>query len=412
MIAISLSPNTATEDVKLAARLLLMPWQWQKGEAIKKVEEKIKTYLDVKEAITFSNGRQSFLAILKCLDLKKGDEVLLQAYTCVVVPNSIISAGLKPVYVDINPNTFNIDPRDLQKKITSRSKVLLVQHTFGQAAKMEELTRIAKKHNLILIEDAAHSLGAKYQEKKVGIFGEAAFFSFGRDKVISSVFGGVVVTNDQPLAQSLKKLREEAPYPNKFWILQQLLHPIFFHSLILPFYFCLSFGKILLVILQKLKLLSKAVSGQEKKGQFPDQLFRYPHALACLCLAQLNRLDEINQKRCQLAQFYNQALKVFPIELPKVKKDCYHIFLRYTIKTKKAKELIAFSKKNQVLLGDWYRPVIAPQGVDLSSVFYQAGSCPKAEQAAEDSVNLPTYPRMTLTEAQKVANLIKKFYGH
>lgn len=409
-IAISLSPNTATEDVKLAARLLLMPWQWQKGKTIKRVEEKIKSYLGVKEAITFLNGRQCLLAILKSLHLQKGDEVLLQAYTCVVVPNSILAVGLKPVYVDINADTFNIDPRDLEKKITPRSKALLVQHTFGQPAKMAELIKIAKKHHLILIEDAAHSLGAEDQGKKIGSLGKAAFFSFGRDKVISSVFGGVVVTNDQSLAQSLKKLREKAPYPSKFWILQQLLHPLLFHSLIIPFYFCLSFGKILLVILQKTKLLSKAVTCQEKKGQFPDKVFRYPNALAALCLAQLEKLEEINQQRRQMAQFYAKELKGLPIELPKVEND--HLFLRYTIKTKKAEKLIDFAKKHKILLGDWYRPVIAPQGVDLKSVFYQTGSCPQAEQAAKDSVNLPTYPRMTLTEAQKVVNLIKKFYGH
>ena len=118
----------------------------------------------------------------------EGDEVLVQAFTCVAVPNSVLWAQATPVYADIDA-TLNIDPIDVEKKITNRTKAIIVQHTFGIPADMDALVALAKKHNILLIEDCAHSLGATYKGKKVGTFGDAAFFSFGRDKVVSSVFG-------------------------------------------------------------------------------------------------------------------------------------------------------------------------------------------------------------------------------
>lgn len=408
-IAISLSPNTTFKDALLAIKLLLKPWQWQKGKKIIMVEEWLKNYLGVKEVVAFASGRQSLLAILKCLNLKKEGEVLLQSYTCVVVANSIIASGAKPIYVEINPDTFNMDLDDLMRKITPQSKVLIVQHTFGQPDEMETIQKICQENHLILIEDCAHALGAEYQSRKVGAFGQASFFSFGRDKIISSVFGGAVATNDQQLAKKLKKLKNQAPYPSKFWLFQQLLHPIIFHLLILPFYFFFSLGKIILISCQQLHFLSKAVSFKEKMGQFPNKIYRYSNALACLCLAQLNSLETMNHRRRQIAQLYSKELFKLPIKLPKVKKNCRHIFLRFTIRVPQARQLIAFAKKHQILLGDWYRSVIAPRGVDLKSVFYQPGSCPQAEQAAQESVNLPTYPRMTLKEAKRVIKVVKKF---
>ena len=170
------------------------------------MEKEFKKYLGVKYAISFNSGRSAFLAILNSLELKNDDEILLQAFTCNAVPNPIIWAGLKPVYVDCDEKTFNIDIEDLKRKITQKSKVVIVQHTFGLPAEMDEILEICQKNNLILIEDCAHSLGAEYKGKKVGTFGKAAFFSFSRDKVISSVYGGMVATNDDEFGEKNKRI--------------------------------------------------------------------------------------------------------------------------------------------------------------------------------------------------------------
>ena len=137
----------------------------------------------------------------------------MQAFTCNAVPNPVLWAGLKPVYVDCDEKTFNIDKEDLKKKITPRSRVLIVQHTFGLPADMDAISEICRKNNLILIEDCAHSLGAEYKNKKVGTFGKAAFFSFSRDKVISSVYGGMAVTEDHELTKKIKEYQLKIGYP-------------------------------------------------------------------------------------------------------------------------------------------------------------------------------------------------------
>ena len=164
-----------------------------------------KKYFRTKYAFAFNSGRSSLTAILQSLDLEEVNEVLLQAFTCNAAANPILWSGLKPVYVDCDEDSFNIDIEDLKRKITPKSKVILVQHTFGLPAEMDKILALAQQNNLILIEDCAHSLGAEYKDKKIGAFGKAAFFSFSRDKIISSVYGGMVVTNDDNLAEKINK---------------------------------------------------------------------------------------------------------------------------------------------------------------------------------------------------------------
>ena len=242
-ISISLSPNTEKDDIWLALKLIFMPWLWKKGRAILELENEFKKYLGVKYGVSFNSGRSSLFAILKSLNLPKDSEILLQAFTCNAAINPILWAGLKPVYVDCNEDDFNIDIEDLKRKITPKTKVLMVQHTFGLPANMDEILALSERYNLILIEDCAHALGAEWQGQKVGNFGKAAFFSFSRDKVISSVYGGIAVTNDPEIGEKLRQVQNEFIYPSYYWIFQQLLHPILINWIILPIYNFLDLGK-------------------------------------------------------------------------------------------------------------------------------------------------------------------------
>src|SRR4030042_3299664 len=295
-ISISLSPNTEKDDIGLALKLISQPLRWKKGENIKKLEDEFKKYFEVKHAISFNSGRSAFLAILESLNLKKDTEVLLQAFTCNAAVNPILWAGFKPSFVDCNEKTFNIDIEDLKRKITPQSKVLMVQHTFGLSAEMEKILEICQKNNIVLIEDCAHSLGATYKGKNVGLFGKAAFFSFSRDKVISSIYGGVAITNDDILGQKFKGFQKEIGCSSNLWIFQQLLHPILMNFLILPSYSFFRIGKILLIIFQWLQILSKAVHWKEKRGQKPSYFpKKMPNALAILALNQFRKLEKFNQ---------------------------------------------------------------------------------------------------------------------
>jgi len=407
-ISISLSPNTEKDDVRLAFKLIFKPSLWKKGKAIEQLEDEFKKYLGVKHAISFNSGRSAFLAILRGLQLETSKEVLLQAFTCNAASNPIIWAGLKPIYEDVSENDFNIDVKNLKRKLTAQSRALVVQHTFGLPVNLDEVLQFCKENNLLLIEDCAHSLGASYKGKKVGTFGKASFFSFSRDKVISSVYGGMVVTDDDELAGKIRDYREKIGYPSSFWILQQLLHPVLMNRIVLPTYSFL--GKYLLVLFQWLNILSKAVHWKEKRGKRPGYFPRkLPNALALLALNQFKKLERFNAHRKEIAQFYFDNLEKSVFILPALPKDREHIFLRFTVRHPNAHQIIMEAWKRNILIGDWYTTAIAPYDTKMEKLEYYPGNCPKAEELAKQTLNLPTHINISKEEAKVIVDFLKQY---
>jgi len=410
-IFISLSPNVEKDDIYLALRLIFRPWKWKKGKAIRLLEEKFKEYLGVKYAFSFNSGRSAWLAILRALNLERGDEILIQAFTCNAVTNPILALGLKPVYVDIEKETLNLDPKDLEKKITHKSKVVLIQHTFGLPAKIEEILQICQRHNLILIEDCAHSLGATYKGQKIGTFSKAAFFSFGRDKIISSVYGGMATTDDPVLAENLKNYQEKLKYPGYFWVFQQLLHPILVEYLIKPLYRFDKPGKYLLILFQKIGILSKGVTKKEKKGELPRYIpQKMPNALAILVLNQMRKLKRFNEHRKEIAEIYKHELRNTGFISQKNQEG--RIFMRYPLILERRdtdKILKEFRKKKVFLDDGWRKTPIVPPDTNQKKMQYQSGSCKIAEFVAKYIVNLPTHINVSKREAQTISNLLKDF---
>ena len=416
-ISISLSPNTEKDDISLAFKLLFQPWRWKVDKKARMaqnlseselLEGEFRRYLGVKCAFSFNSGRSALMAILNSLNLQKGSEVLLQAFTCNAAANPIIWSGLKPVYVDCDERTFNIDTEDLKRKITPQSRAVMVQHTFGLPADMDEIMNICQQNNLILIEDCAHALGASYKGKNVGTFGKASFFSFSRDKVISSVYGGMAVTDDLELAQNIKNYQEKAGFPSFYWILQQLLHPVLMNWIILPSY--KIFGKYLLILLQWFHVLSKAVHWREKRGMKPSYFpRRLPSALSFLVLNQLRKLERFNDHRKEVADFYFFSLKDGSFSLPLVLNDRENIFLRFTVKHPQAHQIIEKAWRENILIGDWYTTPIAPHDTKLEKLQYISGSCPRAEKLSKETFNLPTHINITQKEVKRILDFLKKW---
>lgn len=405
-IAISLSPNLESKDALIALRLLLSPWRFFAGSSVKLLEQWFRQSFLVSHAITFNSGRGALFGILRALDVGNGDEVALQSFTCVAIPNSVIATGAKPIYVDIN-DSLTIDAEDLERKITKRTKAIIIQHTFGIPANLEKIKKIARKHKLFIIEDCAHAIDILYQKKKLGTFGDVSFFSFGRDKKVSSVFGGIAITNNEIFGKKLREFQRKLKYPSFFWTAQQLFHPIAFFFLVLPFYNFFSLGKIMLIIFQKMRLLSLPVSSAEKQGMSEFiSIKKLPNSLACLALFQLKRIKEFNHTREIISKKYIEELNQPPFILP-CKKTIP--FLRFPVFVDKRDDLLKFLRRHGVYLGKWYSEVIDPKGVFLKNIFYQKGSCPKAEFFAKKVINLPTYPTMTTTDVQKVIQLLKQY---
>lgn len=405
-IAIGLSPNTQTDDFFLACKILLQPWAWRKGEVLTKVRRWFGKYLDCDSLYMFDSGRSSLYFILKSFGIKNGDEILIQAFTCVAVPNAIIKSRAKPIYVDIDA-TGNIDPGLIPEKINRKTKAIIVQHTFGIPADITRIKKIAIKNKLILIEDCAHSLNVVWENKHLGQFGDASFFSFGRDKVISSVFGGLAVINTKKPSVLLNAniMYKNITHPSYAWIIEQLLHPIII-TLLKPIY-NFKVSKITLLILQKLKVLSKPVSDKELNGETDSRNpKKYPNALAILLFHQLMKLKQFSDKRETLVKRYLNLLQGIPsLQLPVTARSTR--LLRFNILHDKAGELIRTAKENGIILGNWYRNVIDPKGVKYHNIYYDPAMCPQAEKYAGKSVNLPTFPALTPKAQIRITDIIR-----
>lgn len=411
-ISISLSPNIEKDDIRLVLKLLFQPRRWKNTENnSSSIEEKFKEYLGVNYTFSFNSGRSALMAILHSLELQDNDEVLLQAFTCNAAVNPILTRKGNPVFVDID-DTLNLSPEDLKRKITPRSKAVMIQHNFGWPAKIEEISKIAKENNLFLIEDCAHSLGANYKGKLCGTFGETAFFSFGRDKIISSIFGGMAVTNNERIAERLKEFQKKLYYPSNFWIFQQLLHPILMNWLVMPSYAVHPFlGRMVLGVFHQLSILSKAVYKKEKRGEIPPQFpKRFPNALAVLALNQFRKLERFNAHRRKITNFYEKELKRFNLPLAKSQAGIEPTFMRYPVLIEKeTNEILKEARKRKIYLDDgWRKSPVIPRDTDLEKMKYKLGSCSRAEKIAKSILNLPTHINISQKEAQKITDFLKQ----
>lgn len=394
-VFISLSPNIQADDILLSLGLIFCPWKWKKGKAITKFEKEFKKYIGTSYVKSYNSGRSAFLSILKALDFKDG-EIIVQGFTCNALINPIIWSGLKPIYVDID-DTLNINPDLIEQKVNEKTKAIIVQHTFGSPADLGRIMEICNKHNIILIEDCAHALGGEYRGRKLGTFGKVSFFSLGRDKIISSVYGGVAMTDDAGLANKL----EDYNYPSNAWIVQQLLHPIITKVFVIPLYRILGIGKFLLILLQKTKVISKAVSKAEKRGQKPVYIPKHmSNALAILGLKQLKKIHKFNDHRKDIADYYDKYF----ID----KKVKNQIYMRYSLITnEKSKDVINRLKKQYIFINDgWNSSVIVPCDTDQEKMGYVKGVCPKAEDYSNRIVNLPTH----INISHKIVDRIVKYF--
>ena len=374
-------------------------------EPVEKLKNKLEDYFKLK-VFPVNSGRSALYLILKAAKIGKGDEVIIQAYTCNAVPNPILWTGAKPIYADIDPETLNVDPKDVEKKITNKTKAIFVQHTFGRPGPIQELLGIAKKHSLLLIEDCAHSLGANYNSKKLGTFGDAAILSFGREKVISSLAGGAVIIRNERLVKPILDLVSELPsIPLKrmtheffnFFTWRLLFRKIYFRDIGLKFIRGLNNHDFFNVVTARKEKIG------EKPAWYPAKM---PNVLTEIALEEFEQLDEYNRGRREIADFYlggikNQDFKLLP--------DHEGIYLRFVALHKNAQKVYTQARKRRFWFGNWYNTSVYPKGVDEEKLGYKKGSCPNAERCAEMTINLPNYLGMNLDEAQEVVDFINSY---
>ena len=407
-IAISLSPNTDSNDFLIALKSLLDFRFWHTGPHIQELTGWFKNYFQIKNVYFFNSGRSSLYCLLKSFGIGTEDEIIIQGFTCVAVPEPVIWLGAKPVFVEID-DSLNIDSKLLEKAINHKTRAIIVQHTFGIPANIITIKKIAQKYRLLLIEDCAHSLGAALNGKPVGLLADAAFFSFGRDKIISSVMGGAAFLNNgsKKYQYRFDKIYQDLKKVNNAWLLKQLFHPLAFYF-ILPLYNWYV-GKLLLYLLIKLHLLTKPVVNIELSGGKPDHYpAKLPNSLARLAVNQLNKLTKMNNRRREIADTYFKNLKsINNIILPQYDKNA--VYLRFNILSDDRDNLYRYFRRHHILLGKWYSNLIDPNGVDFSRINYTPGSLPKARNFANTCLNLPTYPQLANDQVNKIIELFKKY---
>lgn len=307
-----------------------------KKDYIYEFEDKFANYIGTKYAIATCSGRYALELILKSLNLKKDDEVIIPAYTFYIVPLVIKKLGLKPVFVDINLNTANIDVSQIKNKITKKTKAIIVTHLFGRPADIKEISEIAQKKKIYIIEDCAQAHGTEYKGKKVGSFGEAGFFSLDTTKPVNTFGGGIITTNDQNLMKLIKENIEKLPNPSKGEIISKAKRAYKESLLTNPFIFGLLIRPVLLFS----KFSNMDVVGNYQKSKVKDRMCisKFSNMQAKMGIKQLRVLDLKNKKRIfkaklLLKELYNQ------VRVLKDNKENFNIYTSFLILCNNKEEL-------------------------------------------------------------------------
>ena len=330
------------------------------GPEVKAFEEKTKTYIGVKHSIGCANGTDALQIAMMALGLKKGDEVITTPFTFIATAETIQILGLKPVFVDIMPDTYNIDPDKIESVITKKSKAIIPVHLYGQGADMDKINKIAKKHNLFVIEDNAQGFGAKYKDRMLGSMSDIATVSFYPAKNLGAAGdGGLMLTNSDELAA-------------------------------------------------KLRMIANHGQNERYKHQVVGVNSRLDAIQAAILNIKLDFLDKWNEKRRKAALRYKKNLcdvAVVPFE----HKNSYHIYHQFSIRVKKRDALQKFLNENKIPNAIHY-PIPLHLQVAFKGLKLGKGSFPISEKVAEGIISLPMHPHITNAEIDYISDTIKKFY--
>ena len=404
-----LGGTTNLGDCLVALHYLLNQKQLIDGPEIEKYEDAFAAKVGVRFACSFSSARVGIYGLLLALGIKPGDEVILQVPTHIVVPNAIQFAGAKPVYVDCTLDTYNIDLEQIAKKITPRSKVLLVQHTFGIPVDMDSALYLARRFGLILIEDCVHALGSKYQGRMIGSFGKASVFSTEETKTISTTMGGMVVTNDEELAAKMREFRSCCQSPLSGMAVRYLLKLVVYHFLTEPHMHL--FARYVYDKIGNRQPLPRPVSGEESKGMRPVRYEqRLSNAQAALGLRQLGRLESNLEHRRRIADFYRSKLADPFYNPPRHRRGAEPLYVRYPVWIENRNTQAFFVSAPHAVLGTWFTSVLE-ESVSPAVGNYEKGSCPRAEDVSKHLINLPTHPRVKMEDAEVIASEVMNMFG-
>ena len=355
-------------------------------------------------------GRVALCAILRALELKSDDEVLLQAFTCLAVLSPIVGLGLKPVYVDIDPNTYNINPELLEKRITPRSRVIIVQHTFGIPAPMAAILALAQKHGLVVIEDCCHVLGSRYEGKDLGTFGDAAFYSYEWGKPIVIGVGGAAIIHSSSVLESVRSRYEQylrakmsdVAKVNVLYAAHSLLRrPALFWA-VRGAYRLLSRSNFMVSSFREEEFEGKL--NQEYEMRMPDILRR-----RLSTKSRGSRVMKSVHHRARLGREYEMFMRGLGLDIVDPPSGSETVFLRFPLIARDKDKVLEKARAAHIEMGDWFASPVHPlTPAQWPTVMYNKGSCPVAEHLSSSVVTLPVSDRVGTRDSRKALDFITK----
>ncbi len=347
-------PLIGEEEIQEVEKVLKSGFIAQ-GPKVAEFEESFASFVGVDHAIAVSSGTTALHLALLAAGVQKDDEVITTPFSFAATGNCALYIGAKPVFVDIDPQTYNLNSDQIEGAITEKTKAILPVHLYGQPAKMDKINHIAKEHDLVVIEDAAQAHGAIYKDKMVGSLGDMACFSFYPTKNMTTSEGGMITTNNHEMADMARILRAHG-----------------------------------------------------EKGRYQHVIlgynFRMTDIAAAIGLVQLKKLDGFNQKRIENAEYLTAHIDTINgIEAPYVSPEVRHVFHQYTVRVKNGKrhDLMEYFNQEGIGTGIHYPIPIYKQKLYQDMGYHD--NCPETEKAAMEVLSLPVHPGLTIEELEKIA---------
>jgi len=351
-------PILGTEEIKAVTKVLkegaLTSAAFSGGKNVQEFEKLISSFVKSKFAVSVNSGTAALQAALYALDVKKGDEVLLPSFTFVATANAVVATGATPVFVDILKDNYTMDPNDLQKKITKKSRVIIPVHLYGNIAFIDQISEIAKKHNLQIIEDAAQSMGSTYKGKQSGTFCDIGCYSLYPAKVMTSGEGGFLVTNNKKLHEKLLMIRNHG-----------MVHG----------YDTRIFGLNL----------------------------RLPEISAAIAKEQIKKLPKFLYKRRRNAQILSKLLSELDIQIPIERKHEKVNWYLYTISTKNRDKILKKLNDNGIGAAVYYQTPVHKTPYYYSKIKFKI-----TEWAASHVLSLPIQPKVTPQNLNFMGRIVRK----
>ena len=356
----------------------------------------------------YFRGRVALYAILEALGVKKGDEIITQAFTCIAVPEAIIAMGAKPIYVDIRFNNVNMDVNDLQKKISSKTRAIIVQHTYGIPADMDDIVKIAEEKNIPIIEDCCHTLMSTYKGKIVGTFGVGSFYSFEWGKPVIIGIGGSAIINNNSLREKLKLDYNNYKLPSRFSQLRLMLQYIVHNILYRPSSYW--FGRFLYHKMTSLGIAEGSYNPiQEGNSKSQDYTLKMSEYHKKLLEREIKNIENLTSHSRWVASQYQDRIKSHTVCHFKVSDDCNIVYARYPLITSNKQRLLEKARKANIELADWYSTPIHPvESTQWPLIYYNKGSCTNAEKMSRQIVTLPTNKKVTKSDIDRIINFLNK----